>query len=458
MAIRTTGRRVIASALLLLVGSSSAFAAAPQVPKTDFVFIVDATGSMGGEIAAVRAGLSGFVAGLNAFNVDPRFAIVLYGGAPELVLDFTSDTALVQAAFGMISVGGAVSGFQNNHNVNPESGLEAIRQVLGQAIEPLNTDNLPGHSGVLDYRVDARKNIILVTDEDSDRPFHVANQFPGQAANEPPSGCPGLDAAWQAEVDATASAAINQAAFVNLLVNAGDQPSTCQYGDPSSDVSDVDLLNFDAAGTLANLVAAGFGDSLEGQLLAAGLVGRAFSINDVNDPTFVNNFFAAKVEENNPFFFCVGSGCPCGNDAPSPIAGCANSTGQGALLAATGSVSVSNDDLVLTVSDMPTNQFGLVLLGPGSQSCVTRSDGFLGVQPGPPGSIMFLSVESSGPSGTFSAGPNLVADVASQFGSMGMILSGDTWFFQVYYRDSFGSSPCGGDANFSNAIGVRFSN
>jgi Mg-chelatase subunit ChlD len=61
------------------------------VPKSDFVFIIDCSISMAGEIAAVRSGLSGFVAGLAAFNVDPRFAIVLFGGEPELVLDFTSN-------------------------------------------------------------------------------------------------------------------------------------------------------------------------------------------------------------------------------------------------------------------------------------------------------------------------------------------------------------------------------
>ena len=426
--------------------------------KSDFVFIIDATGSMSGEISAVRSGLSGFVSGLTSFNVDSRFAIALVGDAPELILDFTSDITVVQTAFDTISVTSAVAGFQNNHNINPESTLEAIRQVLGDATVPLNTDNLVGHNGTLVFRPDARKNLIVVTDEDSDRPFHLANQFTGQNGNEPPSTCPILDLAWQAEVDAAANAAIANAAFVNLLINPGNDPSRCQFGDPASDVSDADFLNFNPIATLNNLTLAGHENSLQGQLLSANLIGRTFNISDIDDPDFVDNFFAAKIEENNPFFFCVGSACPCGNDAMNPVAGCANSTGMGALLSTSGTVSANNDDLTLTVSNVPLNQFGIILFGPGSQACSIRGDGFVGIQPGPPGSIMFLSIDFSGGTGELNVGPGIIADALAQFGPMGTILSGDTWFFQGFYRDNGSPSPCGTGFNFSNAIGVRFSN
>jgi hypothetical protein len=40
--------------------------------KTDFVFIIDATGSMAGEITGVRNGFSTFVGNLNAATVDTR--------------------------------------------------------------------------------------------------------------------------------------------------------------------------------------------------------------------------------------------------------------------------------------------------------------------------------------------------------------------------------------------------
>ena len=48
---------------------------------------------------------------------------------------------------------------------------------------------------------------------------------------------------------------------------------------------------------MANLIAAGYGSSLEAQVLAAGLVGRSFNITSVNTTNFIANFFAAKVEE-----------------------------------------------------------------------------------------------------------------------------------------------------------------
>ncbi len=292
--------RVISSAVLgiLILTSQQVLAQT----KADFVFVIDATGSMAGEIAGVRAGFSSFVTGLSAAEVDARFSIILFGGAPELVLDFTGDASAASAAFDAITIG-ASAGFQNNHNVNPEAGLEAIRMALGAAPNStLATNNLDAYTGdgTLDYRSDARKNLILVTDEDSDRPFYAANRFTGQTTNEPPSA---LNAAWQAEVDATAQAVIDNDAFVNMLINRGDSPSRSQYGDYLDDVADADLLNFDAAATLANLLADSVTDnSLQAQVLGAGLIARSFNVAGANNSDFVDNFFAAKIEEtvDNP--------------------------------------------------------------------------------------------------------------------------------------------------------------
>ena len=152
---------------------------------------------------------------------------------------------------------GANAPFQNNHNANPEAGLEAIRMVLGAAPQSnLANNNIP-EDGVLNFRADARKNLILATDEDSDTPFHVANRFPGQTPQGP-------NGDTQGEIDATAQAAINAQAFLNLLVNRNDSPTTLQYGDPDQDVSDADLLNFDPAATLLNLQNAGLGEQSPG--------------------------------------------------------------------------------------------------------------------------------------------------------------------------------------------------
>ena len=42
-------------------------------------FLIDASGSMTDEIGAVRSGFSSFVTGLSAADVEPRFAIILFG-------------------------------------------------------------------------------------------------------------------------------------------------------------------------------------------------------------------------------------------------------------------------------------------------------------------------------------------------------------------------------------------
>jgi len=285
---------LFAAAALAIAGLQSA-SAVPQ--KADFVFIVDATGSMAGEIAAVKAGLGDFVTGLNAASVDARFAVMLFGGAPELVLDFTSSGAATETAFDTISVNGAVGGFQNNHNVNPEAGLEALRIALNGATDSTLLRTNVGGVGALSFRADARKNIILVTDEDSDRPFYAANREPGQTNIAGDTSPLAFTQAWQDEVDATAAVAIQNQAFVNMLINASDSPTTNQYGDPSQDASDPDFLNFDATQTLTNLQIAGFENSLQGQLLAAGLIGRSFNIGAVNTANFIDNFFDAKIEE-----------------------------------------------------------------------------------------------------------------------------------------------------------------
>lgn len=283
---------------VILVSIFTAFSSisVQAVPiKSDFVFVIDATSSMSGEIAGVRNGLASFVGGLNAASVDARFSIILFGGAPELVLDFTSDTTATQTAFNNITIG-AKAGFQNNHNVNPEAGLEAVRMALGAATYNDLQRNNVGGTGGLNFRNDARKNIILVTDEDSDRPYYTANRFAGESTNEPSSPTPG--SGWQAEVDATAQAIIDNDAFINMLINIGDNPSKSQYGDYTKDVSDADLLNFDADATLNNLLADPLTMySLQAQVLGAGLIGRSFNVAGANDPNFVNNFFAAKVQE-----------------------------------------------------------------------------------------------------------------------------------------------------------------
>ncbi len=255
--------------------------------KADFVFLLDASISMGGEITGVADGFSEFATELQLSSIDARFCIVLFGDDPELVLDFTSDVDHVDLILHAIRVGnGGVPGLHKGHG-SPEAGLEAIRMVLGASGELLTLGPQLGASdGRLHFRNDAFVNIILATDEDSDQPFYSSNRFPS----------------LQEELDATGDAVISQGAFVNLLVSTSGN-SENQYGVHSLSVENPDFTGFDPVATYTNLVAGGYGGCLEARVLEAGLIGRAFDIGVAGSPAFIQNFFAAKVRE-------VSMGCP----------------------------------------------------------------------------------------------------------------------------------------------------
>ena len=55
-------RRIIHIVTLVLIFGLFASSAGAQSTEADFVFVIDSTGSMGGEIAAVKADLGDFVA------------------------------------------------------------------------------------------------------------------------------------------------------------------------------------------------------------------------------------------------------------------------------------------------------------------------------------------------------------------------------------------------------------
>jgi len=58
----------------------------PIPPKPDIVLLVDKTGSMGGELANVKANFSSIVSQVKAVQPDARFAVATYcdfGGKPR---------------------------------------------------------------------------------------------------------------------------------------------------------------------------------------------------------------------------------------------------------------------------------------------------------------------------------------------------------------------------------------
>ncbi len=138
---------------------------------------------------------------------------------------------------------------------------------------------------------------------------------------------------------------------------------------------------------------------------------------------------------------------PCGNDDAS--AGCANSTGAGGLLAASGTTSYFTDDLALHVSQLPANKTGLWLMS-ASQAQVVLGDGLRCI-----GSPLYrFGAFNSGAGGSATKGRGIIASSCSSLPSAACIHAGQTWNFQVWYRNPTG--PCGNGTNLSNGESVTF--
>jgi hypothetical protein len=144
--------------------------------------------------------------------------------------------------------------------------------------------------------------------------------------------------------------------------------------------------------------------------------------------------------------FCLGDGtgpsCPCGNFGASGE-GCTNSTGSGALLFTFGTNSIGNDDLGFNGSQLPPGKPSMVFSG-NAQTIVTPfGDGTRCVG----GAIKRHSVLIASGAGTATWVPSL-----QPVGGWG---SGDTRYFQIWYRDPV-AGPCAGLFNTSSGVIVTF--
>jgi MYXO-CTERM domain-containing protein len=138
----------------------------------DIVWVVDTSGSMGGDISQVKQRITEFDAVMLANGIDARYGLVRFGGAASLIQDITSFSDFTRA-------GGPFQNLTANGG-GTEDGSAALQTSLGAS-----------------FRNDAVRNLILVTDEDDD-----------VSANR---------AALQAALDATA---IDE--LVNIIGNPGD--------------------------------------------------------------------------------------------------------------------------------------------------------------------------------------------------------------------------------------------
>lgn len=124
-----------------------------------------------------------------------------------------------------------------------------------------------------------------------------------------------------------------------------------------------------------------------------------------------------------------------------------NSTGQAATIAATGSSRVEDNDLVLSATQLPQSQFGYFLMSQSTDFVpgFGGSDGILCL--GGPQIRFSKDVLNSGSQGEMS----LVVD-NQDLPSGANFLPGDTWFFQLWYRD------VGNTSNTSAGVQVDFCN
>jgi hypothetical protein len=144
------------------------------------------------------------------------------------------------------------------------------------------------------------------------------------------------------------------------------------------------------------------------------------------------------------------SAAPCGNR--DDHGGCLNTLESGGVLAAAASGSVIADDLRMEARWLSASQPALAFMGESAQS-LPFGDGLMCVGPGS-GGMYRLAPSMSGSDGVVAYGPGLVAYTHDQLPPSGQIEAGDTWCFQVWYRDQH--SPCGSGFNLTNALRVEF--
>jgi hypothetical protein len=145
-----------------------------------------------------------------------------------------------------------------------------------------------------------------------------------------------------------------------------------------------------------------------------------------------------------PYCFGAGAGtpCPCGNTG-GPTQGCANSSGQGAVLTGFGSTSVSADDAVFTGQNLLPGQPGLLFfadVATNGGNGVIFGDGLRCASQ----NIRRRGIRVPNAQGTAVWGPGLLAGTG--------VSGGQTKYWQIWYRDPSGGGACGNAFNLSHGL------
>jgi len=123
----------------------------------DVVWVIDTSGSMGPDIAQVKARMLEFNTAMTANSIDARYGLVRFGGPNTLIQDITD--------FATFSAGGSPFSLLTANGGGTEDGSGAIQVALGAT-----------------FRANTVRNIILVTDENDDVPLNRPNLVADLAA------------------------------------------------------------------------------------------------------------------------------------------------------------------------------------------------------------------------------------------------------------------------------------
>jgi hypothetical protein len=167
----------------------------------------------------------------------------------------------------------------------------------------------------------------------------------------------------------------------------------------------------------------------------------AMTSNDANANTIPDE---CELDGGTPFCFGT-SGCPCGNNSlPGADQGCLNTSGQGAMMTGSGNTQVSNDQLVMTVTNLPVaTGFALFFQGT-NQINVPFQDGKRCVG----GTQMRLKTQPI--AGFMTSYPQGADPAVSVQGAVPV--TGGVRYYQLWYRNVPG--VCGTGSNVSNGLSV----
>jgi hypothetical protein len=160
---------------------------------------------------------------------------------------------------------------------------------------------------------------------------------------------------------------------------------------------------------------------------------------------------------------CPGGSCACPPPAGTSWAGCENGYRKYGKLTAGGSISIADDTLELITVDIPQGSVVYLLAANGLGPATAFGGGNLCIS-----DDIVLSIQQAGNGGVVSEPRGIASRIGGSTGATGPVLPGETWTFQVSYRDpawrarrrcnSQGFEPFVGDPRFNatNAVSVTF--